>query len=131
MRTAILVALTAMFAWADKVPEDKLIEIAEDRAPDLEHALRDTLTEKAIAAGTAYAVDRSDFVAALSGGNGGMLQVDETAPLPSSTVGGLTVYQGTLRAGTSHKFAWVRDGKRFGGVNDIQVFTADSYPQPG
>jgi hypothetical protein len=45
MRRLIVFVIAVATAFGEKVPTEKLIELAQKRAPELEQALRDTLGE--------------------------------------------------------------------------------------
>ena len=40
-------------------------------------------------------------------------------------------HTGKLKTGTSHKFYYLIDGKRFGGSTDVPAYLPDCYEQPG
>jgi len=128
--------LLAALASAQTVPAQKvsnatLVEMAKQKAPGLEQALRDTLGGDALQKGTAFAVDHADLLAAISTSSRPLIQIDQLPPAAATKDGGLWVYQGALRAGTSHRFNWILDGQPFGGALNIAAFGPDSYPQPG
>jgi hypothetical protein len=138
MRTLNLFLLTCVAVSAQKLPADKLIEMAQQRAPGLEQALHDTLGavkdnqgKDAIQTGKAYIGDHADFVFAMIADSPPMIQIDLNAPVPASKLGGLWIYQGKLKTGTSHTFVWLVGGKPFGGNKNVPAFGPDSYPQPG
>jgi enterochelin esterase-like enzyme len=138
MRILTLFAILASIASAEKVTNAKLIRMAQLHSPDLETAIRDTLAdpkEDKIAKGSAYAGEHGQFIFVVAAKNNAgekqpFLQINQWRPEPATRVGGLWVYQGPLKQGTSYKFAWIVDGKPFGGANDVASFTEEAYPQP-
>jgi enterochelin esterase-like enzyme len=134
MRLISLFALTALLAGAEKIPTDKLLHLAQLHSPDLEQAIRETFAdpkEDKLAKGTAYAGEHGQFLFAVLSDKQPFLQVNQTRPEPATRVGGLWVYQGPLKQGTSYRYSWMVDGKVMGGANDVASFTEESYPQAG
>jgi len=127
----VTLLLFAALASAQKVPKETLVEMAKQKAPGLEQALRDALGEDALQKGTAFAVDHADFLAAISATGRPLIQIDQLPPVAATKNGGLWLYQTALRAGTSHRFNWILDAQPFGGALNIPAFAPDSYPQPG
>jgi enterochelin esterase-like enzyme len=134
MRLFSLLLLTASLACAEKVPTDKLLRLAQLHSPDLEQALRDTFNDSKddkLSKGSAYAGEHGQFLFAVISDRQPSFQVNQTRPEPATRVGGLWVYQGPLKQGTSYRYSWLVDGKVIGGANDVASFTEESYPQPG
>lgn len=113
------------------MPAAKLLDLAQKGGPELEQALRDTLTEDAIRKGSAVAGEGANFIWAVASDQPPRLQVDLLDPVPARKLGGLWFYLGKLKTGTSHKYRWIVEGKPFGGANDLAAYGPDSYPQPG
>jgi len=131
MRIGVLALAWAGAAFAEKVPNEKLIELAQKRAPELQAALRDTLGAEAIAKGTAVAGHGAEFVWAIEADKEPLLAINLTEPFHVYRLKDrLWIYQGQLKTGTSHKFHWIVDGKPFGGRNDIAAFGPEAYPGP-
>ncbi len=116
---------------AQKVSTQELIEMARTRAAGLEQAARDTLGAENIQKGTAAAGEMGEFVWAVSSEKGPSLQINDEAPIPAFNAGALWVVQTSLKTGTAYKYAWIADGKPFGGSNNLPAFGADSYAKPG
>ncbi len=134
MRLISLFALTALLAGAEKIPTDKLLRLAQLHSPDLEQAIRETFADPKddkLAKGTAYAGEHGQFLFAVLSDKQPFLQVNQTRPEPATRVGGLWVYQGPLKQGTSYRYSWIVDGKVMGGANDVASFTEESYAQAG
>jgi enterochelin esterase family protein len=134
MRTLSLILMAASLASAEKVTTEKLIQMAQLHAPDLEQTIRDTFADPKddkIAKGSAYAGEHGQFLFAIASDKQPYLQVNQTPPVPATRVGKLWVYLGPLKEGTSYHFIWIIDGKPFGGANDVASFTEESYAQPG
>jgi enterochelin esterase-like enzyme len=134
MRTLSLILMAASLASAEKVTTEKLIQMAQLHAPDLEQTIRDTFADPKddkIAKGSAYAGEHGQFLFAIASDKQPYLQVNQTPPVPATRVGNLWVYLGPLKEGTSYHFIWIIDGKPFGGANDVASFTEESYAQPG
>jgi enterochelin esterase-like enzyme len=134
VRTIVLAAVAASL-YAEKVPVPKLIDMARTRDAALEQALRDTLGDENVRKGLAVAGEGVEFVwavdAAALNGKEPLLELNQTPPFRVSKVGGLWVYQGQLKAYTSHRFRWIVEGQPFGGKNDIAAFGPEAYPRPG
>jgi hypothetical protein len=129
--TIVAVLLSCGVAAAQKVSTETLLDLGRARSPKLEQALRDTLGDDAIGKGTAAAGKLGEFVWAVTSEKGPQLRIDNEIPVSAWRVGGLWVYQGHLRMGTAHKFAWIIDGKPFGGNLNLKAFGPESYPQSG
>ena len=129
--TIALVLLWSGSAAAQKVSTESLLDLARARSPKLEQALRDTLGEDNIVKGTASAGKLGEFVWAVTSEKGPQLRIDNEAPVSAWKAGGLWVYQGHLKMGTAHKYAWIIDGRPFGGNLNLRAFGPESYPQPG
>ncbi|MCX6591835.1 MAG: alpha/beta hydrolase-fold protein [Acidobacteria bacterium] len=132
MRTGWICLMMASAVLAEKVSNEQLISLAQKRAPELDAALRDTLGAEAIAKGTAVAGWGVEYIWAVESATDPLLAINLTTPFRvNKLAGNLWVYQGQLRAGTSHKFHWIINGRPFGGKNDLAAFGPESYPQPG
>lgn len=138
MRTLSLLLVAAAAASAEKVSNEQLIRMAQLHAPNLEQTIRDTFfdpkadakTDKLIN-GSAYAGEHGTFLFAVASDKQPFLQVNQMRPEPATRVGGLWIYVGPLKQGTSYRFTWMIDGKPFGGANDVASFPEETYPQPG
>ncbi len=138
MRTLTLLVTAATLAssgaLAEKVSNEKLVQMAQLHSPDLEQAIRDTFAdpkEDKVAKGSAYVGEHGQFIFAVASDKQPLFQVNQSTPVPAMRAGKLWVVQMPLRQGTSYKFVWIIDGKPFGGANDVASFTEESYPQPG
>lgn len=131
MRAFALLLLTSAVAFAEKVPVDKLIEMARSHSPGLEQALKDTLGADAIQKGTAVDGVGKDFVWAVAASSAPLLKVDYTEPVAAWKAGSLWVYQGEMKTGMAHRFLWIVAGKTFGGKQNVPAYGSDSYPHPG
>ena len=136
MKRIILCTIAFVLLWsgraaAQKVSTESLLDLARARSPKLEQALRDTLGEDNIVKGTASAGKLGEFVWAVTSEKGPQLRIDNEAPVSAWKAGGLWVYQGHLKMGTAHKYAWIIDGKPFGGNLNLRAVGPESYPQPG
>ena len=83
MRALPLLLFTSALAFAEKVPVDKLIEMAKSHSPDLEQALRDTLGADAIQKGTAVDGVGKDLIWAVAAATQPQLQIDYNEPVAS------------------------------------------------
>ena len=129
-----LLVLSAAAVFAEKVPTEKLLRMAQLHSPELEQALRDTFADPKddkLAKGTAYAGEHGQFLFAVASEKQPFLQVNQTKPEPATRAGSLWIFQGPLKQGTSYRYSWLVDGKVIGGANDVASFTEESYPQPG
>jgi len=132
MRILTLILLTSAAGYAEKVPVDKLIEMAKSHSPGLEQALQDSLGTDAIQKGTAVDGIGKEFIWAVAAGSQPKLKIDYEDDITAVVkVGSLWVYQGPVKTGTAHKFVWIVDGKPFGGKSDIPAYGPESYPKPG
>lgn len=128
--------VSPFLAPAEKIPTEKLLLLAQLHSPGLEQAIRDTFADPKddkLAKGSAYAGEHGQFLFAIAApaDRQVFLQVNQTRPEAATRVGGLWVYQGPLKQGTSYRYSWLADGKVIGGANDVAAFTEEAYPQPG
>lgn len=131
--TALALAAAAP-AFAEKVTSETLVRMAQMHSPALEQTIRDTFAdpkEDKLAKGTAYAGEHGQFLFAIASEKQPYLQINQMRPEPAVRMGGLWVYQGPLKQGTSYRYSWLVDGKVVGGANDVAAFTEEAYPQPG
>jgi len=131
MRLLWAVAFTARIVSAEKVPTAKLIEMAKTPSAALEQTLRDTLGAENIQKGAAAAGELGEFVFAVAAPSQPRLQINNDIPLLAVKAGSLWIYQGKLPVGTSYKYAWIVNGKPFGGANNLPSFGPDSYARAG
>src|SRR5260370_19041564 len=116
MRPLTLLFVSSLLASAEKVPTEKLLLMAQLHSPGLEQAIRDTFADPKddkLAKGTAYAGEHGQFLFAIAsqGDKQVFLQVNQMRPETAARVGGLWVYQGPLKQGTSYRYSWLADGK--------------------
>ena len=125
-----LLALAGVCA-AQKLSTGELLEMARTRAAGLEQALRENLGADNIQKGKAAAGEMGDFVWAVASEKAPSLQINNDPPIPAFHAGSLWVVESRLKTGTAYKYAWIADGKRFGGDYNLPAFGPDSYAQPG
>jgi enterochelin esterase family protein len=131
MRVPMLFLLTGAAGLAQKVPTAQLLEMARNRAPGLEQALRDTLGAENLQKGTAAAGELGEFVWAVAAARQPQLEIDYGPPVAAWPAGSLWVHYGRLKTGTAHRYNWVVDGKPWGGDINLAAFGPESYAQPG
>jgi enterochelin esterase-like enzyme len=132
MRAFTLSLLLCSAAFAEKIPVEKLLEMAKSHSPGLDQALKDSLGSDAVQKGTAVDGVGGSFLWAVESASQPKLRIDYTEPVtPWKAGGNVWVYQGEVKTGTVHRFLWILDGKSFGGKNEIPAYGTDSFPHPG
>lgn len=131
MRTLLTLMMLAGVCAAQKVPTKDLLQMARMRTPGLEQALRDTLGADNIQKGKAAVGEMGDFVWAVECEKAPSLQINEDPPIPAFQAGSLWVVESRLKTGAAYKYAWIADGRKFGGDYNLPAFGPDSYTQPG
>src|SRR5437763_16884031 len=101
MRTTLAFLFTVLLATAQKLPTNKLLEMARTRDAGLEQALKDTLGVDKIQKGTAAAGENGEFVWAVAADSAPQLKINYEAPVDAWKAGNLWVYQGKLKTGTA------------------------------
>ena len=136
MKSAALLALCFLSPAlnAQKLSPPELLVLAHTPAnPAFAASLRETLTTKAIAEGTASVGNGPDFLFAVDALSAPDLYIDDTrAGTMQALAGSQTWYTLVkLKPGTSHSFYYMVGGKHMGGKNDIPAYSPDSYAQAG
>jgi len=119
----------------DRAAMDQLLAMAKSRsdAPEFREALVKRLGEAPIKVGEAFDSNGSDFVWAVEAASQPTLVVDDQPVGAMRRIAGTNLWfqTGQLRVGTSHRFHYVIDGKRFGGSYDVPAYGPLSYTRPG
>jgi hypothetical protein len=102
-------------------------------APAFREVLLKHLGDAAIKSGEAFNSNGPDFVWAVASATQPTLIVDDQPAGPMRRISGsdLWFHLAQLRVGTSHRFHYVVDGKKFGGSFDMPAYTPLSYARPG
>lgn len=129
-------ALHPAYAHAmERAAMDHLLAMAKSRpdVPEFREALVTRLGEAPIKAGEAFDSNGPDFVWAVEAAVQPTLVVDDQPVGAMRRISGtnLWFHTGPLRVGTSHRFHYVIDGKRFGGSSDMPAYGPLSYTRPG
>lgn len=131
---AALFLSCASFAM-ERTAMDRLLQMARsqpDSAPfrlALVHSLGDAQIKK----GTAFDSNGADFIFAVESAQAPSMNLDDQSVSGLHRIPGsdLWFYVTQLRVGTSHRFHYTIEGKRFGGSYDVPAYTPDSYAKPG
>jgi enterochelin esterase-like enzyme len=147
MRFASVMLLAALSGLAaDKVSFSSLTDLAKDPdAPAFREALVATLGQNALAGGTAWVGEGTNFIWAVEAPSQPSLQVDDQPRPPMKRISGTNLWFETGQVtppGKLHWFEFIIDGKQFGGntqaattdatrMVEFPVFGPDSYPRRG
>ena len=119
----------------DRAAMDQLLAMAKSRAdaPEFREALTKRLGEAPMKSGEAFDSNGPDFVWAVESATQPTLVVDDQPVGAMRRISGTNVWfhTGQLRVGTSHRFHYMIDGKRFGGSYDVPAYGPLSYTRPG
>ena len=119
----------------ERAAMDQLLAMAKSRsdAPEFREALVKRLGEAPIKSGEAFDSNGPDFVWAVEAAAQPTLVVDDQPVGSMRRISGtnLWFHTGQLRVGTSHRFHYLIDGKRFGGSYDMPAYGPLSYTRPG
>ena len=114
---------------------DQLLAMAKSRSdsPEFREALVKRLGEAPIKSGEAFDSNGPDFVWAVEAATQPTIVVDDQPAGAMRRIAGtnLWFHTGQLRVGTSHRFHYIIDGKRFGGSYDVPAYGPLSYARPG
>ena len=141
-RCFVAIALAAWVAFypshglaMDRAAMDQLLAMVKSRpdAPELRDALIKRLGDAPIKSGEAFDSNGPDFVWAVEAAAQPTLVVDDQPVGAMRRISGsnLWFYTGQLRVGTSHRFHYLIDGKKFGGSYDMPAYGPLSYARPG
>jgi enterochelin esterase-like enzyme len=135
----------ALSAWAaiypahghamERAAMDLLLAMAtaQSDSPEFREALIKRLGDGPIKSGEAFDSNGPDFIWAVEASAEPTLVVDDQRVGAMRRISGsnLWFHTGQLRVGTSHRFHYLVDGKKFGGSFDVPAYTPDSYIRPG
>ena len=114
---------------------DQVMTLSRSRpdSPEFREALMKHLGEAGIKSGEAFDSNGPDFIWAVASATPPAMILDDQPAGPMRRIAGsdLWFYVAQLRVGTSHRFHYVVDGKRFGGSYDVPAYTPLSYARPG
>ena len=114
---------------------DQLLAMAKSRSdtPEFREALVKRLGEAPIKSGEAFDSNGPDFVWAVEAATQPTLVVDDQPVGAMRRIAGTNLWFHTaqLRVGTSHRFHYLIDGKKFGGSYDVPAYGPLSYARPG
>jgi enterochelin esterase family protein len=119
----------------ERATMDQLLAMAKSRsdAPEFREALLKRLGEASIKSGEAFDSNGPDFIWAVEAAVEPTLVVDDQPVGAMRRVSGsnLWFHTGQLRVGTSHRFHYLVEGRRFGGSYDVPAYGPLSYTRPG
>ena len=120
----------------DRASMDQLLAMAKGRsdAPEFRQALIARFGEAPIKSGEAFDSNGPDFIWVVDSATQPRLIVDDqpvSGVMRRVSGTNLWFYTGQLRVGTSHRFHYLIDGKRFGGSYDMPAYGPLSYTRPG
>ncbi len=133
-QSSVLIAaalLLSSAAAAQRVTALELIKLSDRPNDKFRKALLDSLGEREIVKGTAWAGHGPDFIFAVEAAETPILYVDGRAITKLRRVKGWNLWFCTVRleTGRSHSFYYEIRGRRKGGLTDIPAYLPDSYPQ--
>jgi len=119
----------------ERAAMDQILAMAKARpdSPEFREALITRLGEAPIKSGEAFDSNGPDFVWAVEAASQPTLVVDEQAIGVMRRISGSNLWfrTGTLPVGTSHRFHYLVDGRKFGGSVDVPAYGPLSYGRPG
>ena len=119
----------------ERAAMDQLLAMAKTRSdsPAFREALVKRLGEAPIKSGEAFDSNGPDFVWAVEAATQPTLVVDDQPVGAMRRISGtnLWFHTGQLRLGTSHRFHYLIDGKKFGGSYDVPTYGPLSYTRDG
>jgi enterochelin esterase-like enzyme len=132
---AIMILASTRVGFAQEKPGTvELLRLAKSGSPELERSIRQTFDAKELSDGTATKGHLSSFLFVIETASKPTLMIDGVAgpelhPLPKTelwySVAELT------KQGAVHSFFYLIQGKRFGGTNDMPVFSPLAYREAG
>ncbi len=135
----VLAAVAALYPSTgygmERAAMDQLLTLSRTRpdSPEFREALLKHLGEAPIKSGEAYNSNGPDFVWAVEAATQPAIVVDDQPIGAMRRIAGtnLWFHTGQLRVGTSHRFHYLIDGKRFGGSYDVPAYGPLSYARAG
>jgi enterochelin esterase-like enzyme len=135
----LFLAVAALFPATgyamERAAMDQLLAMAEARSdsPEFREALLKRLGEAPIKSGEAFDSNGPDFVWAVESATQPTLVVDDQPAGAMRRIAGTNLWFHTrqLRVGTSHRFHYLIDGRKFGGSYDLPAYGPLSYSRPG
>ena len=119
----------------ERTAMDQLLAMAKSRSdtPEFREALVKRLGDAPIKSGEAFDSNGPDFIWAVEATAQPTLVVDDQPVGAMRRISGsnLWFHTGQLRVGTSHRFHYLIDGKKFGGSFDMPAYGPLSYTRPG
>jgi enterochelin esterase family protein len=123
----VILFAAGSLAFAQMVPFAEAVKLVKSGGPK---AL-EVLGAQPVKEGKAWMGEGPDFLFAVESKTQPQLVIDDGAPISMKRAGDLWYATQKLAVGRSHNFAYVIDGKPFGGVDSIPAFTPWSYPKAG
>jgi enterochelin esterase family protein len=119
----------------ERAAMDHLLAMAKARSdtPEFRDLLVKRFGDAAIKNGVAFDSNGPDFIWAVEATEQPTLVVDDQPVGAMRRISGsnLWFHTGQLRVGTSHRFYYLIDGKKFGGSFDMPAYGPLSYTRPG
>jgi len=131
--SVLLVNNYPLFAQQKETTLD-LIREAKENSPNLARNISQAFKPTELTDGTAFKSHLSSVLFAIEAASKPLLMIDgvpgpELHPLPNSTL--WYAVAEVPKQGAVHSFFYLKDGKRFGGSNDLPVFEPFTYLEPG
>jgi enterochelin esterase-like enzyme len=138
--TAVAVSVIAVLSLSpgramERAAMDHILTMAKARSdsPEFRDALITRLGEAPIRNGEAFDSNGPDFIWAVEAESQPTLVVDDQPVGVMRRISGSNLWfrTGQLRVGTSHRFHYLVNGRKFGGSVDVPAYGPLSYARPG
>ncbi len=131
MRICLLPALCVLLSVAAQGADLMKLALGHAAPAEMAAAIVSTLKDADLTKGTAVVAEGGNLFFAVKAAGAPTLLINEK-PGPAMTKAGEVYYAlATVETGRSHNFAYLVEGKPFGGKTDVPAWPADAYAQPG
>jgi enterochelin esterase-like enzyme len=130
---SLLLVSNCIVVAQEKVTALDLIREAKENSPNLAQSISQAFKPNELTDGTAFKSHLSSVLFAIEATSKPLLMIDgalgpEFHPLPKSAL--WYAVAEVPKQGAIHSFFYLKDGKRFGGSNDLPVFSPLAYLEP-
>jgi enterochelin esterase-like enzyme len=132
--TVLTVAAAYSAVAQQRVNTVDLIRLAKSGGPELAKAISQTFTPNELTEGTAFRSHLSSVFFAIEASSTPTLMIDGAPEPEMHPLAGTALWYAVAevpKQGAVHSFFYLKDGKRFGGSNDLPVFGPLAYLESG
>lgn len=132
--TSVLLAAACSAFAQQKTSALDLIRLAKNGGPELAQSVSQTFNATELQAGTAFKSHLSSVFFVIEAASKPLLMIDGVIGPELHPLVGTALWYAVAevpKQGATHSFFYLKDGKRFGGTNDLPVFGPLAYLESG